>query len=409
MANHNPDAEGGTVGLIRELREYFVDLARKSTPMKSLLLHRASNVEALGLTGLPFIDRYNLVHSTGAGNRDFFINLDANGRPKIRGTPVSDLDGNPITDGSGKPLDVRFPAHRQFMLFGEIDCARRLTALAERAGRLVSFFPDLPMISTLQHWRFSNGAGLWWSLLFETAWSQQNPLLSAKRWIWLPTKSDQQSSASLPYDIQEIRYLASKESGNGIAIQVPENWLTELPEGFVSEIDDTVSACKDAIDVILRAINAPPKLSGQLHNFTIFISYSHRDETFLEKLNKQLEMSGAEIWLDKKDLAAGPIEDQVSNAIETADVAIIVLSCNSIKSDWVEHEIELARSQEQLRGKRILCPIALDADWKSKPPNPTWRKLLKNFVIDFSGWEADCFDAVYSKLCIGLRKWYSNA
>ena len=45
---------------------------------------------------------------------------------------------------------------------------------------------------------------------------------------------------------------------------------------------------------------------------------------------------------------------------------ILVLSKESVKSDWVENELDMARAKEKAEGRAVLCPVALDDAWKSK-------------------------------------------
>jgi TIR domain len=87
----------------------------------------------------------------------------------------------------------------------------------------------------------------------------------------------------------------------------------------------------------------------------IFISYSRKDINFVRKLAGDLEQAGYEVWWDLTDLRGG--DDWVRvipSAIESSQFVIVVLSPNSVISDWVEKEYAQALS---LR-KRII-PIML--------------------------------------------------
>lgn len=89
----------------------------------------------------------------------------------------------------------------------------------------------------------------------------------------------------------------------------------------------------------------------------IFISYSRKDIDFARKLAGDLEKAGYDVWWDITDLRGG--EDWVKTlpaAIEAAQHFIIVLTPNSVESEWVRKEYTQALS---LR-KKIL-PIMLEA------------------------------------------------
>ena len=60
--------------------------------------------------------------------------------------------------------------------------------------------------------------------------------------------------------------------------------------------------------------------------------------------------------LDRHDVVAGTIQDQVWRAIQLHHVVILVLSEDSVKSDWVENELEMARNKERAEGTRRLVP-----------------------------------------------------
>jgi len=85
------------------------------------------------------------------------------------------------------------------------------------------------------------------------------------------------------------------------------------------------------------------------------------------------EKEGVSVWLDHHDLIAGPLQEQIDRAIRLQDVVLLVLSEASVESDWVEHELEVAREKEKTEKRDVLCPVALDETWKAKmiPPIPT--------------------------------------
>jgi uncharacterized protein YjbI with pentapeptide repeats len=146
-----------------------------------------------------------------------------------------------------------------------------------------------------------------------------------------------------------------------------------------------------------------------------FISYSWADSKFVDKLRDRLVGEGINVWLDKHDMVAGPIQDQVWRAIQLHHAVILVLSEDSVKSDWVENELDMARKKEKVEGRAVLCPVALDDAWRAKvdasdgpgdPSRPLWRTLTQKLVIDFSPWKTKAFDEVFGKLVRGLRVHY---
>jgi uncharacterized protein YjbI with pentapeptide repeats len=143
-----------------------------------------------------------------------------------------------------------------------------------------------------------------------------------------------------------------------------------------------------------------------------FISYSWSDSDFAEKLRNRLMDEGINVWLDRHDMVAGPIQPQVWKAIQVHQVVILVMSSASIKSDWVENELDMGRQKEKDEGRAVLCPIALDDSWKVKvkasggsgdPNRQLWLTLTQKLVMDFSSWKTEAFNDEFAKLVRGLK------
>jgi len=91
----------------------------------------------------------------------------------------------------------------------------------------------------------------------------------------------------------------------------------------------------------------------------IFISYSSKDKAFVRELTKQIESQGYTVWLDEKELIAGDyLPKKIGEAIETSRVSIAIVSNNSIKSGWVQHEISNAMDR-MIKGKMRLIPVLI--------------------------------------------------
>ncbi|NQT39789.1 MAG: toll/interleukin-1 receptor domain-containing protein [Planctomycetes bacterium] len=142
---------------------------------------------------------------------------------------------------------------------------------------------------------------------------------------------------------------------------------------------------------------------------SVFISYSHTDAKFAEKLRKRLMKEGVTAWLDRHDMVAGPLQRQVERAIRLNDVVLTVLSKDSVESDWVEKELQDARDKEKKQGRDVLCPVALDNAWQGKMGDVLWRQAFKNNVLDFSKWKTIAFDRQFQKLLTGLKTFYGPA
>ncbi|MBQ3276101.1 MAG: toll/interleukin-1 receptor domain-containing protein [Oscillospiraceae bacterium] len=88
----------------------------------------------------------------------------------------------------------------------------------------------------------------------------------------------------------------------------------------------------------------------------IFISYSHRDAEACTKIDSLLEkQEGFSVWYDKGLIPGEVYRRKIAEVIRDSGYFIILLSNNSVNSDWVLDEVEYAK---KLR-KRIL-PIWIE-------------------------------------------------
>lgn len=90
----------------------------------------------------------------------------------------------------------------------------------------------------------------------------------------------------------------------------------------------------------------------------IFISYSRKDFAMANKLNKRFRKINYSVWFDREDIQAGHLwRSQIVEGIEKCELYVIVLTANSIISDNVRRELDLARA----KSKSIL-PIVMDSE-----------------------------------------------
>lgn len=92
----------------------------------------------------------------------------------------------------------------------------------------------------------------------------------------------------------------------------------------------------------------------------VFISYSRRDREIVDKIANALKKSDVEAWVDREDIRAGNSwRLQIVEAIEACDAFILVLSPNSVASDNVRKEIDLAQDSGRVTIPILLEPVKL--------------------------------------------------
>jgi predicted nucleotide-binding protein len=89
--------------------------------------------------------------------------------------------------------------------------------------------------------------------------------------------------------------------------------------------------------------------SKQLRSKTIvFISHSSRDRWITRKMAEDIRAVGAEVWVDEKDLEGGDvIVEKILQGVDACTEAIILLSPDSVNSQWVVFEIGALRMKHR--------------------------------------------------------------
>jgi hemoglobin-like flavoprotein len=103
------------------------------------------------------------------------------------------------------------------------------------------------------------------------------------------------------------------------------------------------------------------------HPLRLFISYSHRDEKYLEELRKYLETDRAlDIWSDERIRAGDEWRKEICTALANADAALLLVSQDFLNSEFIRNH-ELPTLLESVRNKSLrlfLIPIGA-CTWRS--------------------------------------------
>jgi hypothetical protein len=83
----------------------------------------------------------------------------------------------------------------------------------------------------------------------------------------------------------------------------------------------------------------------------VFISYSVKDKAFVSKLNNDLNLNGVNTWVDIQQINPGEMwKDSLEIALRNANLIIVVLSENSLNSNYVLREFTASIRA----GKRVI-------------------------------------------------------
>ncbi len=93
----------------------------------------------------------------------------------------------------------------------------------------------------------------------------------------------------------------------------------------------------------------------------IFISYSHKDKKFVNKLAANLVKHKAHVWIDTWELNVGDsIIDKVQSAIQESSALIIVISKASMESEWCKKELSAGFIKELEEKRVVVLPLLLE-------------------------------------------------
>src|SRR6266545_4680749 len=176
-------------------------------------------------------------------------------------------------------------------------------------------------------------------------------------------------------------------------------------------------------EVFLRGCGVPesmieylPSLLGAMQPiqfYSCFISYSTQNDDFARRLHGRMQQERLRVWFAPEDMKAGAkLHEQIDQAIRMYDKLVLVLSEQSIQSEWVMTEIRKARKAELQDKRRKLFPIRLvDFEvfqtWEchdSMTGADLAEEVRQYFIPDFTDWKNhDAFEATFAKLLRDLK------
>jgi hypothetical protein len=179
--------------------------------------------------------------------------------------------------------------------------------------------------------------------------------------------------------------------------QIPASFLRGIgvPEEFITHVSALVASVKP------------------IEFQSCFISYSHRDEEFVKRLHSAMRAENLRVWFAPEEMKGGKkLHDQIFQAIQIHDRLLLVLSTESMKSEWVMTEVKRAKKVEREENRRKLYPIRLvDVEtiqtWEcfdADSSKDLAAEVREYYIPDFSNWkDHGSFELEFSKLLRDLR------
>jgi len=105
---------------------------------------------------------------------------------------------------------------------------------------------------------------------------------------------------------------------------------------------------------------------------SVFVSYSHKDESLWDQMQTHLSMlkrqGVIDIWHDRRIKAGDEIDNEISAALEEAQVILLLVSSDFLDSDYCYNR-EMARALErhEANSARVIPVILRPCDWHGTP------------------------------------------
>ena len=93
----------------------------------------------------------------------------------------------------------------------------------------------------------------------------------------------------------------------------------------------------------------------------VFLSHSSKDKPKVRRIANFLKENGVYVWVDEAEIRIGDsLLKKISDGILEVDYLFACISNNSINSEWVNKELEIAMSLEIQSKRIIVVPILLE-------------------------------------------------
>lgn len=173
-----------------------------------------------------------------------------------------------------------------------------------------------------------------------------------------------------------------------------------LSQGSIPEIFLRGAGVPDSFITYSRSLIGRP-----IDFYSCFISYSSKDQPFAERLYADLQNKGVRCWFAPEYMKIGDkIRHRIDESIRVYDKLLLVLSKHSVKSQWVEQEVETALAKEREGQPHVLFPLRLDEAVMQLAGG--WPALIRNtrHIGDFTKWKQhDDYQQAFERLLRDLQ------
>lgn len=94
---------------------------------------------------------------------------------------------------------------------------------------------------------------------------------------------------------------------------------------------------------------------------SLFLCHSTEDKSFARRIGNDLRSFNLNVWIDEAEIKVGDsLIEKISAGIESVQYMLAIISANSVSSNWVQKELNIALTKE-IKGRKIkILPCLLD-------------------------------------------------
>jgi hypothetical protein len=171
--------------------------------------------------------------------------------------------------------------------------------------------------------------------------------------------------------------------------------LADAHHGGPSVVDHRTLQTATAVPLaFLRGCGLPENLItqldalfGQTRYHSCFLSYASADERFARKLEGSLLDHGIRCWFAPTSMRVGaPVKPTLEAQVRQHGRFVVILSSDSLRSEWVRTEVEYALQNESAHSTASLMPLRID-DEVLRSRTRIAGHMRERSIMDFTRWE----------------------
>jgi hypothetical protein len=200
-------------------------------------------------------------------------------------------------------------------------------------------------------------------------------------------------------DLSEIQGLATvrHQGPSTIGIEAIYHSRGKIPEFFLRG-----AGVPENFITYMKSLSAS---DNAFEFYSAFISYSTKNQDTADRIYADLQANAVRCWLASEDLKIGDrFRQRIDESIHVHDKLLLILSQHSVRSPWVQDEVEAALERERRENRTVLFPIRIDD--AVMDTSSAWAASIRRtrHIGDFTQWKKhDPYQKAFERLLRDLK------